>query len=247
MPSASHVEIENPSRGQTEDVRADFQTLLREIHSANTSNLNSLHPRGRVLFTEGEPARGVYLLRSGRAIVSISSSEGKVVILRTARPGDVLGLSASLSHSSYDTTIKTLEPCRTDFVPRAELLKLMQHSHAATQAVLKIVTRELIQVTDRTRSLLLPQTASARLAKLLLDWSREADAQDSGRIGKVFTHEEIAQMICSTRETVTRLLASFGRGGAIQITSDSILILDRETLTRLSCDGHHINENGKRG
>ena len=247
MPSASHFEIQDPSRGPTEDVRADFQSLLREIHSANINNLNSLYPRGRVLFTEGEPARGVYLLRSGRAIVSISSSEGKVVILRTARPGDVLGLSSALNHSSYDTTIKTLEPCRTDFVPRPELLKLMQHSHAGAQAVLKILSRELTQVTDRTRSLLLAQTASARLAKLLLDWTKEADAQDSGRIGKVFTHEEIAQMICSTRETVTRLLAIFSRRGAIQITSDSILILDRDALTRLSCDGDHINETGKRG
>ena len=234
MPSASHVEIENPSRGPTEDVRADFQSLLREIHAANISNLNSLHPRGRVLFTEGEPARGIYLLRSGRAIVSISSSEGKVVILRTARPGDVLGLSSALSHSSYDTTIRTLEPCRTDFVPRAELLKLMQHSHAGTQAVLKILSRELTQVTDRTRSLLLPQTASARLAKLLLDWSKEANAQDAARIDKVFTHEEIAQMICATRETVTRLLAGFSRSGVIQITSDSILILDREALKKIS-------------
>lgn len=234
MPSASHVEIENPSRGQTEDVRADFQSLLREIHSANISNLNSLHPRGRVLFTEGEPARGVYLLRSGRAIVSISSSEGKIVILRTARPGDVLGLSSTLSHSAYDTTIKTLEPCRTDFVPRAELLKLMHDSHAGTQAVLKILSRELTQVNDRTRSLLLPQTASARLAKLLLDWSNEADAQDAGRIDKGFTHEEIAQMICATRETVTRLFATFSRRGAIQITPDHILILDREALTKIS-------------
>ena len=236
MPSASHVEIEISSRGQTEDVRADFQSLLREIHSANISNLNSLHPRGRVLFTEGEPARGVYLLRSGRAIVSISSSEGKVVILRTAEPGDVLGLSSVLSHSSYDTTIKTLAPCRTEFVRRAELLKLMQHSLAGTQAVLKILSRELTQVTDRTRSLLLPQTASARLAKLLLDWSKERDGKSSPatRIDKVFTHEEIAQMICSSRETVTRLLAALSRNNLIQVTADSVFICDRAALENIT-------------
>ena len=236
MPSASHVEINESSKGQPEDVRADFQTLLREIHSAKIGTLNSLHPRGRVFLTEGEPAAGVYLLRAGRASVSISSHEGKIVILRTAQPGDVLGLSSALRNSSYDTTIKTLEPCRTDFIQRAELLRLVQQSHAGAQAISKILSRELIQLTDRTRSLVLPQTASARLAKLLLDWASEHGEQDQSdaRIDKVFTHEEIAQMICSTRETVTRLLAIFSRRGVIQITNDSILILDQAELKKIS-------------
>ena len=236
MPSASHVEINEPSKGQPEDVRADFQTLLREIHSANIGNLNSLHPRGRVLFTEGEPARGVYLLRSGRAIVCISSRDGKVVILRMACAGDVMGLSSALRNSSYDTTIKTLEPCRTDFIPRAELLKLMQHSHAGAQAIAKLLSRELTQLMDRTRSLLLPQTASARLAKLLLEWSKERDGKSSPatRIDKVFTHEEIAQMICSSRETVTRLLAALSRSNLIQVTADSVVICDRAALENIT-------------
>lgn len=227
MPSANSAEIDNLSRDETEDVRSDFQSLLREIHAANIGTLNSLHPRGRVLFTEGEPSRGVYLLRSGRVIVSISSSEGKVVILRTARAGDVLGLNSVLRNSSFDTTIKTLESCRTDFIPRSELIKLMQHSHAGAQAVVKILSRDLEQLTDRTRSLLLPQTASARLARLLIEWSRD---HESTRIDKLFTHEEIAQMICSTRETVTRLLASFTRRRIIQMTTNSIVILDRTAL-----------------
>ncbi len=229
MPSANQVEVDNPSRAETEDVRSDYQSLLRELHEAKIGNLNSLHPRGRVLFTEGEPSRGVYVLRSGRAIVSISSSEGKVVILRTAKAGDVLGLNSVLRNSSYDTTIKTLESCRADFIPRSELIKLMQHSHAGAQTIARLLSRELAQLTDRTRSLLLPQTAGARLARLLIEWSSEPESSPS-RIDKLFTHEEIAQMICSTRETVTRLLASFTRRRIIQMTTDSILILDRTAL-----------------
>lgn len=231
MPSANQVEVDNPSR--TQDGRSDFQSLLRVIHEAKIGNLNSLHPRGRILFTEGEPSRGVYVLRSGRATVSICSSEGKVVILRTAKAGDVLGLNSVLRNSSYDTTIKTLESCRTDFIPRCELIKLMQHSHIGAQTIARLLSHELTQLTDRTRSLLLPQTVSERLAKLLLDWSKEHESSPAARpsrIDKVFTHEEIAQMICSTRETVTRLLAGFTRRRIIQMTTDSILILDRTAL-----------------
>src|SRR6185436_8658571 len=154
-------------------------------------------------FSEGEPARGVHILRTGRATVSISSCEGRVVMLRLAHAGDVLGLNSVLRNCSYDTTVKTLEPCRTDFIPRAELIGLIEKSHAGARAVLKLLSHELTELSERTRSLLLPQTASARLARLLLEWNRK-----SVRIDRSFTHEQIAQMICSSRETVTRLLAN---------------------------------------
>jgi CRP/FNR family cyclic AMP-dependent transcriptional regulator len=226
MPSAQHVERDEPAGVP---VTGDLHSLLHAIHASNISNLNSLHGRGKVLFAEGEPARGVYILRTGRAMVSISSSEGRIVIPRIAQAGNVLGLNSVLRSPSYDATVKTLEPCRTDFIPRAELLELIENSHACARAVLKILSHELFELTERTRSLLLPQTASARLARLLLEWSRQ-----SARVDRIFTHEEIAQMICSSRETVTRLLASMSRRKIIEITSDSILIRDNAALERMA-------------
>ena len=170
-------------------------------------------------------------MRTGSATVSISSREGRIVTPRLARAGDVLGLNSVLRSSSYDVTVKTLEPCRTDFIPRAELNELIEKSHAGARAILKILNHELTELTERTRSLLLPQTANARLARLLLEWSEK-----SVRIDRVFTHEEIAQMICSSRETVTRTLASLGRRKIIEITSDSILIRDEAALERMAQD-----------
>ena len=226
MPSARQIEVDQPSNGQAD---ADLYSLIREIHGSNVHNLNSLHARGTVLFAEGEPARGVYILRTGRATVSISSSEGRIVMLRIAQAGDVLGLNSVLRNCSYDTTVKTLEPCRTDFISRAELLELMQQSQAGAHTILKILSHELTELTDRAKLLLLPQTASSRLAKLLLSWSN-----GNGSVDRVLTHEEIAQMICSSRETVTRLLASMSRRKIIQITSGSFLIRDCMALERMA-------------
>jgi CRP/FNR family transcriptional regulator, cyclic AMP receptor protein len=225
MPSARQIELDQPPGGQT----ADLYSLVREIHGANVHNLNSLHGRGSILFAEGEPARGVYILRTGRATLSISSSEGRIVMLRMAQAGDVLGLNAVLRNGSYEVTMKTLEPCRTDFISRVELIALMQKSQAGVQAIVKLLSHELTELTDRTKLLLLPQTASGRLAKLLLHWSN-----GNGSVNRIFTHEEIAQMICSSRETVTRLLAILNRQQAIRVTSNSILILDRGALEKLS-------------
>jgi CRP/FNR family cyclic AMP-dependent transcriptional regulator len=236
MQSAQQKEIDEPLVVTTDRTRSDLHSLLRDIRATGNGNLNTLHSRGRVLFAEGEPARGVYILRTGRATVSISSSEGRVVMLRMAQAGDVLGLNSVLLNCSYDTTVKTLEPCSTEFIPRSELMVAMEQSEAGARAILKILSNELTEVMDRTRSLLLPQTVGAKLATLLFKWCKEHnhDKAGKGRIDRVFTHEEIAQMICSSRETVTRLLASMSKRNIIQITSDSIWIRDCVALEKMA-------------
>jgi CRP/FNR family transcriptional regulator, cyclic AMP receptor protein len=232
MPSAQHVKIEEPLEQPAD---GDLSSLLGAVDALNIRKLDSLHRRGSVLFAEGEPARGIYILRTGRATVSISSSEGRVVILHMAHAGDVLGLNAVLRNSGYEATVKTLEPSRVNFISRAELTELV-NSDAGAVAAIKLLSRELAHLTDRARSLLLPQTARARLAQLLLQWSKEPQEKVSRSrvIDKVFTHEEVAQMIRSSRETVTRLLASFSRGEVIRVTSDSILIRNRAALEEIA-------------
>ena len=222
MPSAQQKEFDEPLV-ITDRRREELQLLLNELRASNGNNLNSVHGRGAVLFAEGEPVRGAYIMRSGRASVSISSSEGRVVILRMAQPGDVLGLNSVLRNGSYDTTVKALEPCRTDFIPRAQLIELMEQSEAGARAILKILSRDFTELTDRAKLVLLPQTVSGRLARLLLE----------GTLEKVPTHEQIAQMICTSRETVTRLLIMLGKQQVIRVKSGTILILDRLALERI--------------
>ena len=239
MPSAQQQEFEEPAVAAK---RTDLQSLLSEIHSGKIGNLNSGHGRGTVILAEGEPARGVYILRSGRATLSIASSQGRVVMLRMVQPGDVVGLNAVLRNLPYDATVKALEPCRTDFIPRDELLRLIQQNEAGAGAVLQVLSQELAQLTDRVKLLLLPQTVNGRLAKLLLEWSKANGSDSAGptRVDRVFTHEEIAQMICTSRETVTRLLATLSQHNLIRITADSILINDRLALKKMALgDGRH--------
>lgn len=215
---------------------SDFDSLLHEIYASDISKQNSLHPQGKVLFAEGEPARGIYILRTGRATSSISSHDGRVVILRIAVVGDVLGLNSVLRNSSYNTTMKTIEPCCTDFISREDFLKLVDGSKRATCAVLNILSQELTQLEDRTTSFLLSKTAVARLAQLLLEWCEESRVNNSRavQINKSFTQEEIGQMISSSRETVTRLLAMLSKRQIVKIKSDKIVIQDRPALQDLA-------------
>jgi CRP/FNR family transcriptional regulator len=112
----------------------------------------------------------------------------------------------------------------------------MERNHQAAQAISQILSREIADLTERARSLLLPQTAIAKLARLLLDWCEQSPTTTSHTltITRIFTHEEIAQMICSSRETVTRLLTNLNGRGIIRVTSDSILICDDGALQKIA-------------
>jgi CRP/FNR family transcriptional regulator len=112
----------------------------------------------------------------------------------------------------------------------------MGKSQRGADAILKILSHELTELTDRVRLLLLPQTVRGRLARLLLQAASEADGNGSSRsrIERVFTQEELAQMICSSRETVTRVLATLTRQEVIRLTPDSILIRDKPALEKIA-------------
>ena len=88
-----------------------------------------VYPEGTLLFVEGQPPLGVYLLCTGRVKVSIASPKRKTRILRIAEPGELLGLSATISGWPHEASAEALEPCQAEFVKREDFLRfLCQHS-----------------------------------------------------------------------------------------------------------------------
>ncbi len=109
-------------------------------------------PRGTVLFEEGRPARGVYLLCDGRAKLSVCSEKGKRLIMRIAGPGEVLGLSACLSNTPYEVTAETLDSTRVTFVRRKELLKFLRDHREACMQVVHLLSEDLHTAYSRVRA-----------------------------------------------------------------------------------------------
>src|SRR5438309_2278019 len=92
--------------------------------------------RGAILFSEGEEPRGVFVLFEGHAKLSVSSSEGKTLILRLAVAGEVLGLNATISGRPYAATAKVLRPCRVNFVRGHDFLRFLNgHLDARMKAI----------------------------------------------------------------------------------------------------------------
>ena len=207
-------------------------SLSPDFRGFEDIKVSSVSPRGDVLFAEGQPAGGVYVLCSGRAKVSISSSEGKTVILRIAKPGDLLGVNSVLKGLPYEATVETLERCRIDFVPRADFIKLLDKSKAARVGVSKTLGNELSDVVECARLLLLSQSAQEKLARLLLKWYDELGepTAEGTRLNHGLTHEEIGQMICASRETVSRLFTELKRKQIVQLDETGILVRNRADL-----------------
>jgi CRP/FNR family transcriptional regulator, cyclic AMP receptor protein len=77
------------------------------LRSVDETSHHSIMPAGAVLFVEGQTPRGVFILCSGKVKLSTTSKEGKVLILKQAEAGEVLGLSAAISSTNYEMTAET--------------------------------------------------------------------------------------------------------------------------------------------
>jgi CRP/FNR family transcriptional regulator len=207
------------------------------IKQLDTITSTATYPRGAMLFMEGQEPRGVFVLCHGRAKLSTSSPDGRTVILRIAEPGELLGLSATIAGRPYDTTAELLEPAQTKYIPRETFLKFLRQNGEAAVRVAQQLSSNYHAACQEIRALGLSSSASEKLARLLLEWSAQhpnhAPAEGGIRMNVNLTHQEIAQLIGSSRETVTRMFADFKKKKLIDVKGATLVIRNKSALERL--------------
>lgn len=194
------------------------------------------YARGGRLFAEGEQSKCVFIVLSGRIKLSVTSREGKVMILRIAESGQILGLSAALGGSPQEATAEATEPCRLKAIPTREFLAFLEKYREAAMEATRCVLREYQRVFNDVCRLALPGTVAGRLANLLLEWRNNRFQAGSAqpRFTIALTHEEIAGMTATSRETVTRVFNQFEREKLISIKGSSFTVLQPEALQQLA-------------
>jgi len=204
------------------------------VQALEAIKYTTAYPKGAVLFVEGQAPRGVFILCRGRVKLSICSSDGKTLILKIAEAGEVLGLSASVSGKPYELTAETLDPCQVNFVKREDFLRFLRDHNDVCLRVAEQLSEKYNTACHEIRSLGLSHSAAEKLAKLLLEWSlKNGGARQPERMKLTLTHEEIAQMIGTSRETVTRLFADFKKRQLIQLKGSTLVIRNRSALEHL--------------
>lgn len=195
----------------------------------------SLYPEGALLFSEGEEPRGIFVLCEGRAKLSFSSSEGKTLILHLASPGEVLGLNATVSGKPHVATAEVMRACQVKFVRRDDFLKFLnEHPDACIRAV-QVLSQSYQAACAQIRTLGLSSSAIEKLARLLLELSVSGEkTADGTRVRVALTHEEIAQIIGTSRETVTRTLSEFKHRRLAALQGSTLLIPNKAALEALA-------------
>ena len=201
------------------------------------------YTRGSAVFIEGQPSKGVYVLCSGRAKLSAYSEEGKAIILRVCEPGEVLGLSAVVSGTPYEKTAHVIDDCYISFIKRKDFVRFIEKHHEAALNALHQMSGNYQKAHLQICSLGLSANVGDKLARLLLQWYDRATVSGPALISQTYTHGEMAEMIGTSRETVTRLLKDFRDRGLISQSKRELCIPDRTRL-KASIGSKHRNGNG---
>ena len=236
MPSPYNLEVEyNCSECRVRADRLFCNMSEGAVEALDAVKFTGLYPKGSLLFVEGEEPRGIFILCSGRAKLTTSSTEGKTLIVKIAEPGEVLGASATILGKPYEVSAETIEPSQLNFVKRDDFLKYLNTHAEACLHTAQQLSEKYHSAQREIRSLGLSQTTSEKLARLLLDWCERGGEQTTKgiRIKVLLTHEEIAQMIGTTRETVTRLLSDFKKKKIVDVKGSSLFVMSKPQLESL--------------
>jgi CRP/FNR family transcriptional regulator len=217
-----------------------FCDLPREaLTTLQAIKATSVYPKGTLLCLEGQSARGVFVLCTGKAKLSTTSAEGKSIILRVAEPGEVLGLTAAVANTPYEATVETLEPTQANFISQSDFIRFLEEYPEVGMKVAKQLTHNCKCAYDEIRSIGLSNSVPERIAKLLLAWAQHPlDLPNRKKSQEIairvtLTQEEIAQFVGTSRETVSRVLGEFKRKGWLRVKGATWVVLNKQALENL--------------
>ncbi|MBI3951643.1 MAG: Crp/Fnr family transcriptional regulator [Acidobacteria bacterium] len=191
----------------------------------------SVYPGGVMVFMEGDEPRGVYCICFGRVKLSTSSSDGRTIIVDIAGPGDIIGIRALLSGKSHDLTAETLEPTQLCFIRKDGFLGFLSRNGDVTLRLAQKLSDDLHEAYRGVRDVALKRS-SERLAELLLRFCQTHGVvtPEGIQLRINLSLDELAEMIGTSRRTLTRVLTKFQDLKIIECQRRSITVRNRTAL-----------------
>ena len=183
-------------------------------------------PPRTMLFREDDPADQVLVVCSGQVKLWCESPSGRVLNLKLANSGDVLGLSAVLSGATHETSAEVIHTTFLKVISRGQFLAFLRRNADASLHAARRLSEDYRIALLGARRLALPESASGRIAGILLDWGRAASGGKSHmRFTMTMSHGDLAEFAGTSRETVTRTLAKLQKDRTIAARGATIHIL----------------------
>ena len=177
-------------------------------------------PRGDVLFWEGDPANGMYIMEQGSAKIFRSSPQGRQYIVRILQERDTFAEVPAFDGGMHPVNVEALETCRVWEIDGETLRELVNFYPAFAQKIIRNYSQMLRGMVRMVSEMAFYQVTH-RLARLI-----ESMPQDKS--GPHWTQEQLAAQLGTVREVVARSLKELERSGAIKMEDRRILIADKE-------------------
>lgn len=179
--------------------------------------------RNTVVIQKGDESGVLYVVISGRLKVTVADGQGKEVILNTLGPGDYFGELAILGDMPRTATVMSLEDSKLLTLSRKAFLDLVREQPDIALAVIRNLTERVSQLTEQVGRLALGDVYSRIRDALNAQAVEEGGVLVTGR----FTQSEIAQMVGSSREMVSRVFKDLREGGYIRLEDKRVVILKK--------------------
>jgi CRP-like cAMP-binding protein len=191
--------------------------------------------RRQIVYLPGDPGEHVFFIQGGRIKCSKVSRDGKELTLTYVAAGAFFGELCVLEGQPREEMAEAMKNSIITVLPRESIRGLLQTEPHIAFRFIKVIG-------DRRRSMetkiehLVFRDVHAKLAALLLELGREygKDTEDGLQIDQKITHQEMANLIGSTRETISLTLAAFKRKELIQLHGRTVILVDQEGLTALT-------------
>lgn len=179
-------------------------------------------PKNTVIVTEGDDTTSLYLIESGKVKFFLSEEDGREVILNIQGAGYYFGELALLDNSPRSVSVMTVEPTSLLVVSRDDFFECLRGNPEICLKLLAHLAGRLRELSDEVRSLALTDVYS-RVTRLL---ERQAEEREGERIvPERMTHQQISQMVGSSREMVSRIMKELVAGGYLSVDKDGIRLL----------------------
>lgn len=186
------------------------------------------YPKNSVIVFEDDPGDALYVVLAGQVKVVLVGEDGREVILSTMSMGDFFGEMSIIDDEPRSATVIAMEDSNLLVVRREDFQRQLEASPRIAIGLLRALCKRLRQADNKIGGLVLLDVPG-RVARLLVEM---ADENDGEHITRKVTHHMIAQMIGSSRETVSRTMRSLTDQGLVEVTREAIIIRDRQALKR---------------
>lgn len=207
-----------------------FRDLSRnEIEAFDRQLSMTSRPAGNVFYMPEETGEVLFLLKQGTVQLYRLSPEGKKIVVATLGPGTVFGEMSLVGQGMHNTFAEAVDQCKLCVMSRADVERLMREKPQVAFRIVEALGKRLVQMERQLEDVAF-RSIPSRLASLLL---RLADEQQGDLVGG-YTHQDLAEMVGTYRETVTQTLNDFKAEGLVEIGRKRVMLVDREGLEQVA-------------